>query len=147
MKTTVRFITYCFLIIAAFLAISCEMGLALNSSSDSIYSQSEIIDSADFVEETEVLFMMYLDGDNNLNNAAWENFKQVQKGLMNLPNGASVTVAALIDGISKDTSARLYPGLSHIGDIYGRSFLLRIGAYTQEEFEQDNLVAASTLDY
>ncbi len=97
--------------------------------------------------QTDVLFMMYLDGDNNLNNAAWENFKQVQKGLMNLPKGASVTVAALIDGISKDTSARLYPGLSHIGDIYGRSFLLRIGAYTQEEFEQDNLVAASTLDY
>ena len=135
MKTTVRFITYCFLVIAAFLAISCEMGLALNTSSDSIYSQSEIIDSADFVEETEVLFMMYLDGDNNLNNVAWYNVAYAQFGLTSADT-SKISVVVLIDGNTEKCT-------NPVGD--GKSYLLKLGAYSRNEYVyRGNNLALST---
>lgn len=92
---------------------------------------------------SDVLFMMYMDGDNDLNNYAWANIKNTQKGLMDISPNASVTVLALVDGIDKET----FESINFIGDPEGKSHLLKLGAYTQAEYEKDELLSAASIDF
>ena len=111
----------------AFAAFACKMNLSINSNSDSYssYSKDKIIDKADFVEETDLLFMMYLDGDNNLNNVSWYNVVLAQYGLANA-DSSKISVVVLIDGNTQKCT-------NPIGD--GKSHLLKLGAYSQNEYE------------
>ena len=84
------------------LLISCSMG------NDSSGSRSD----------TDVLIMMYMDGDNNLNDVSWANVAQAQRGLMNISSNASVTVLVLVDG------KHSYPGRT---DGSEKSFLYKLG--------------------
>lgn len=88
---------------------------------------------------SDVLIMMYLDGDNNLNDTSWKNLYDTQVGLMNLRGETTINVLALIDGMSK------YERLYNKG---GKTYLYKVGALTSEEAEDSNIIVGkSTLNY
>ena len=89
-------------------------------------------------EETDVLMMMYLDGDNNLNDVSWANLAMAEIGLMDVKDNAKVTVIALIDG-------KLGKNYGSLGD--GKSHLYKLGAFSEREYYSSNLIAKSTVDY
>ena len=73
---------------------------------------------SDSITCSDVLFMMYIDGDNDLNNISWANVSLAQRGLMNISSNASVTVLVLVDG------KHSYPGRT---DGSEKSFLYKLG--------------------
>lgn len=87
---------------------------------------------------SDVLVMMYLDGDNSLSDTSWKNLYDTEIGLMNLSPNASINVIALIDGMSKYEN-RYYRK--------GKTYLYKLGALTSEEIDSDTLVGNSTADY
>ena len=96
---------FLFLIIFTIVLDSCTLATYGDSSHKKfrrdIVGHYEIATNDNFTEDTDVLFMMYLDGDNNLNNVSWKNLMDAQTGLMNLDENTKVTVIALIDGNKK----------------------------------------------
>ena len=54
-------------------------------------------------QETEFLFIMYLDGDNNLNNPIYLDMNEVEYGLSQLSTTDHIKVIALWDGFAGDT--------------------------------------------
>ena len=89
--------------------------------------------------QSDLLIMMYLDGDNNLNDYAWENLINVQKGLKNISQDTKVTVLALIDG-NADYAQKYQTD--------GKTYLYKVGALTSEEAEDSNIIVGkSTLNY
>lgn len=87
---------------------------------------------------SDVLVMMYLDGDNSLSDTSWKNLYDTEIGLMNLSPNASINVIALIDGMSKYES-RYYTK--------GKTYLYKVGALTSEEIDSDTLVGKSSVNY
>ncbi len=85
--------------------------------------------------QSDLLIMMYLDGDNNLNDYAWENLINVQKGLKDISQDTKVTVLALIDG-NADYAQKYQTD--------GKSYLLTLGAYTEEELNSASIPLIST---
>lgn len=87
---------------------------------------------------SDVLVMMYLDGDNSLSDTSWKNLYDTEIGLMNLSPNASINVIALVDGMSKYES-RYYTK--------GKTYLYKVGALTSEEIDSDTLVGKSSVNY
>ena len=85
-----------------------------------------------------VLFMMYLDGDNSLSDVTWKNLYDAELGLMNLSQNATINVVALVDG---------NPNYGQIYERTGKTYLYKLGALTQEEIAKNLFVGASTIDY
>ena len=88
---------------------------------------------------SDVLIMMYLDGDNNLNDTSWKNLYDTQVGLMNLRGETTINVLALIDG-NADYAQKYQTD--------GKTYLYKVGALTSEEAEDSNIIVGkSTLNY
>ena len=87
---------------------------------------------------SDVLVMMYLDGDNSLSDTSWKNLYDTEIGLMNLSPNASINVIALVDGMSKYES-RYYKK--------GKTYLYKVGALTSEEIDSNTLVGKSSVNY
>ncbi len=88
---------------------------------------------------SDVLVMMYLDGDNSLSDTSWKNLYDTEIGLMNLSPNASINVIALVDGMSKYES-RYYTK--------GKTYLFKVGALTEDEAENPKILKGnSTVDY
>ena len=96
--------------------------------------------SSSLSEHTDILFMMYLDGDNNLHDYAWENLINAQKALSNLSSDFKITVLALIDGNSQYANKYQKDG---------KSYLLTLGGYSAAELKNASLpaLAAATIDH
>ena len=138
---------FLFLIIFTIVLDSCTLATYGDSSHKKfrrdIVGHYEIATNDNFTEDTDVLFMMYLDGDNNLNNVSWKNLMDAQTGLMNLDENTKVTVIALIDGNKKKVEEE---GIeSPIGS--EQTFLFKLGAFTTTEYTQEYFTAASSIDY
>lgn len=127
-----------------FLLISILLSSCSFDSSDSKSKSFEIVDKESFVENTDVLFIMYMDGDNSLNDTAWENIFLAQIGLR-AARTDKITVVALIDGYITSPD--------DIGN--GKSYLLKLGGYDEDEYKYNNntksynfkLVSRNSKDY
>ena len=138
-----RFSHFVFSLFGGFLlALLASCSMALDSDDfDSDYKSTSAI-SADSVQNqsSDYLVMMYLSGDNNLNDCAWKNLIKAQVGLMNVSQEQTVNVIALIDG----SSDGLY------GD--GETHLYKLEAYDDSQYKSKNesvsaLTAAKTVEY
>ena len=123
MRIKLRQIGFLILLISAIVITSCSWG-----SSDSGPTPFRIIDHETFVENTDVLFMMYMDGDNNLNDTAWWNIAYAQLGLVTA-EAKNITVIALVDGNKYKTKMT-----SNGPEGNGKSYLLKLGGYSQDEY-------------
>lgn len=123
MRIKLRQIGFLFLLISVIAITSCSWG-----SSYSDPTPFKIIDHETFVENTDVLFMMYMDGDNNLNDTAWWNIAYTQLGLVTA-EAKNITVIALVDGNKYKTKMT-----SNGPEGNGKSYLLKLGGYSQDEY-------------
>ena len=62
------------------------------------------ITAATYSNHTEFLMLMYMDGDNNLNDPIYLDLNEAEYGLSELPEGSSVRVVALWDGWDFETN-------------------------------------------
>ena len=146
MRIKLSQIGFLFLLISTIAITSCT--LANNGDSSyrrfrrDVIGHHEIATNDNFTENTDVLFMMYLDGDNNLNNVSWQNLMDAQTGLMNLEENTKVTVIALIDGNKEKVEEK---GNTPVAS--EQTFLFKLGAYTATEYNKKYITAASSIDY
>lgn len=81
--------------------------------------------------KTDWLFLMYLDGDNDLNDSIYFNMKMVENGLYklnNAQNAESVKVVVLWDGISQADFSKTYDGTRYLHRIKkGGSYIFELG--------------------
>lgn len=126
------------------LIFSCFFSCDWNNDDDSAYTAAllQLLAQEQAQSQTDVLFMMYMDGDNNLHDITWKNIIQAQKGLMNIGSTTKITVVALVDGNSSYQSEVL---------IGGKSYLLTLNAYSADEYYNTNssapVIAAATKDH
>ncbi len=127
---------------AAALMLSCSMGIEYDSAFVTDYKDTSASRSETVVNQnSDYLIMMYLSGDNNLNNCAWRNLIKAQVGLMNVSQEQTVNVVALIDGNSD-------------GGIYGdgQTHLYKLAAYDDRQYNSKtdsvtSLTASKTIEY
>lgn len=132
-------IHYLFLFLFSITFASCFWDSDGNSSSGYLNGSGQ--------QSTDVLFLMYMDGDNNLNDVAWTNIMQAQVGLIDISSNASITVLALVDGNIEDENGTY---------ANGKTYLLKLGAYSSGEYTYNSstmtvsvskLIASATEDY
>lgn len=136
------------MVCSAFIALemallaSCSMELGNEADFATNYKDTSASSSAVIQNQTsDYLIMMYLSGDNNLNDCAWKNLIKAQIGLRNISQDQTVNVIALIDGNSED---------GMYGD--GQTHLYKLAAYEDWQYSSktesvSSLTAAKTLEY
>ena len=112
MKIIFRLSRYILLTAFSFLSFSCLWNPD-NSSYRNGHLLNLISPSGEKIN-TDYLFMMYLDGDNNLNDVSYNNLMQAKNGLKIKNGNASITVLALIDGNISSKGGKTMDGKSHL---------------------------------